>query len=254
MLLSRSGRRRNGLSAGVAPPITMWLPPPVPVWRPSRMNFSVREARRARVGVEALRDVDGLAPGARRMQVHLQHAGVGRHLDELEARIDRRRVAFDVHRQLELGGRRLDRRDDRDVILQRAGERHEHAQLFARLDRERGAHRTACHRPAARRRRQRGIGQGGLRRHRIGRGHIRIVVRLELRQRGERQARAGRQIARQQEQVLAPHVPGLAHPRVAVAAQRQDERRGRAEPAREGAHDARARRRVEQFRIARHRR
>ena len=40
-LRSRSGRRRNGLSAGVAPPITIWLPPPVPVWRPSTMNFSV---------------------------------------------------------------------------------------------------------------------------------------------------------------------------------------------------------------------
>ncbi len=41
MLRSRSGRRRNGLSAGTGPPSTMWLPPPVPVWRPSSMNFSV---------------------------------------------------------------------------------------------------------------------------------------------------------------------------------------------------------------------
>ncbi|MNT08795.1 hypothetical protein D3C72_1435490 [compost metagenome] len=40
-LASTSGRRRNGLSAGVAPPSTKWLPPPVPVWRPSAMNFSV---------------------------------------------------------------------------------------------------------------------------------------------------------------------------------------------------------------------
>ena len=29
-LRNRSGRRKNGLSAGVAPPITTWLPPPVP--------------------------------------------------------------------------------------------------------------------------------------------------------------------------------------------------------------------------------
>ena len=28
-------------SAAVAPPIVTWLPPPVPVWRPSSMNFSV---------------------------------------------------------------------------------------------------------------------------------------------------------------------------------------------------------------------
>jgi len=40
-LASTSGRRRKGLSAGVAPPSTKWLPPPVPVWRPSSMNFSV---------------------------------------------------------------------------------------------------------------------------------------------------------------------------------------------------------------------
>ena len=41
MLVSSSGRRRNGESFGVAPPSTKWLPPPVPVWRPSSMNFSV---------------------------------------------------------------------------------------------------------------------------------------------------------------------------------------------------------------------
>src|SRR5574341_1257314 len=36
-----------GLSAGVGPPSVTWLPPPVPVWRPSSMNFSVpsRESR-----------------------------------------------------------------------------------------------------------------------------------------------------------------------------------------------------------------
>ena len=37
---SRSGRRRNGLSSVVAPPTTTWLPPPVPVCRPSIMNLS----------------------------------------------------------------------------------------------------------------------------------------------------------------------------------------------------------------------
>jgi hypothetical protein len=35
------GPAQEGLSAGVAPPRTMWLPPPVPVCRPSSMNFSV---------------------------------------------------------------------------------------------------------------------------------------------------------------------------------------------------------------------
>jgi len=46
-LRSRSGRRRKGLSDGVAPRSTKWLPPPVPVCRPSSMNFFRAEARLA---------------------------------------------------------------------------------------------------------------------------------------------------------------------------------------------------------------
>ena len=46
LLRSRSGRRRNGESAGVAPPSTTWLPPPVPTWRPSIMNFSAASRSR----------------------------------------------------------------------------------------------------------------------------------------------------------------------------------------------------------------
>ena len=42
------GRRRNGLSSGVAPPTTTWLPPPVPECLPSIMNLSApRRACRA---------------------------------------------------------------------------------------------------------------------------------------------------------------------------------------------------------------
>ncbi len=41
MLRSTSGRRRNGLSAGLGPPRTTWFPPPVPVCLPSSWNFSV---------------------------------------------------------------------------------------------------------------------------------------------------------------------------------------------------------------------
>jgi hypothetical protein len=71
-----------------------------------------------------------------------------------------------------------------------------------------------------------------------------------MRQGGERQARAGRKIARQQEQLFAPHIPGFADPCVAVAAQRQDECHWCPESARERAHDARAHGCIEQLRIA----
>jgi hypothetical protein len=46
------GPAQQRLSAGVAPPSVTWLPPPVPVWRPSSMNFSVAQPRQARFLVE----------------------------------------------------------------------------------------------------------------------------------------------------------------------------------------------------------
>ena len=87
-LLSKSGRRRNGLSEGVGPPSTMWLPPPVPVWRPSSMNFSVprRLSRACAYRVGGVRDE--LAPASRGLDVDLGHARVGCDLNLLGA--DRR--------------------------------------------------------------------------------------------------------------------------------------------------------------------
>ena len=89
----------TGCRPGVAPPSTMWLPPPVPVWRPSSMNFSAPSRRLPRLLVERRGDRRPLAPARGRMDVDLDHAGVGRDLDDVEARIGRRRIAFDVHRQ-----------------------------------------------------------------------------------------------------------------------------------------------------------
>ena len=57
------------------------------------------EAGESRFFVEAARDRHGLAPVRRRMDIDLDDAGIGRDLDDVEARIGRRRIAFDMHRQ-----------------------------------------------------------------------------------------------------------------------------------------------------------
>ena len=77
------------------------------------------------------------------MDVDFDHAGIGRHLDDVDARIVRRRIAFDVHRRRQFGGRRFDRAQQFEIIGRGFGRRHEHAQpAVARLDRERRAHGT----------------------------------------------------------------------------------------------------------------
>ena len=120
MLASRSGRRRNGESAGVAPPSTKWLPPPVPVWRPSVLNFSddrrVSSAASYRNSVCATSSAQ-LCTGCTLTSI-TPGSGVTR--SSLQARIARRLVAFDHDRHgLRLGGG-LDGGNQLQVILQRA--------------------------------------------------------------------------------------------------------------------------------------
>src|SRR4051795_9774212 len=75
------------------------------------------------------------------MQVHLDHAGVRRDPDDIEARIVRRWVALDVHWRCELCGSGLDGCENGEIVLESAEIRHEHTEpTIARLNRERGAH------------------------------------------------------------------------------------------------------------------
>jgi len=153
-----------------------------------------------------------------------------------------------MHRRGALRRRLFDRGEDVDVVFEGADIGHEHVEPpVARFDHERGAGDRVLRGPRRRAR----IGQRLRLRHRIGLRHDRIIRRLDVRQRRERQARAGRKVARQQEEMVAPHVPLFARPAHIGAAQRHDVRGRCPEPASEGAHHAGTRRRIEQFWIAR---
>ena len=76
------------------------------------------EPRLRGVLIQAEGDVDRLAPVLRRLDVDLDHAGIGRHLDDLDARIVRRRIAFDMNLQLHFFGGRLHRRDQFEIVFQ----------------------------------------------------------------------------------------------------------------------------------------
>ena len=71
------------------------------------------------------------------MDVDLDDAGIGRDLDDVDARIVRRRIAFEVHRRFGGAGGFLDGGDERGVVLGVVQRRQEHAEVaVARLDRQ----------------------------------------------------------------------------------------------------------------------
>ena len=96
---------------GVGPPSMTWLPPPVPVWRPSSMNFSVprRERRASSYSVTIV--LLAAPPRRGRVDVDLDDAGIRRDLERAKRRIARRRVALDQHGHRKLGGGRLHGRE-----------------------------------------------------------------------------------------------------------------------------------------------
>ena len=74
------------------------------------------------------------------MHVDLDHAGIGRHLDHVDARIVRRRVTLDAHGLAAIACDRLDRAEQFEIILEPGRRRHEDAEhAVAQFDRERGA-------------------------------------------------------------------------------------------------------------------
>ena len=144
---SRSGRRRNGLSAGSAAPITTWLPPPVPTWRPSSMNFSVaRPTWRASSYSSSPRCTISLQLDAGCTFTSIT-PGSGVTEKCSRPRIARRQIAFQHHLAAEFRGGVLDRGDQRQPVLGRVKRREEHVDhAVARLDAERGAHQIRVRR------------------------------------------------------------------------------------------------------------
>ena len=217
------------------------------------------EPRLFRLFVDGGGDGDHFLPVRRRMDVDLDDAGVGRDLDDVDARIVRRRIAFDVHRQLGGGGGFLDGGDERGEI-QRVGERRqEHAQVsVARLDGERGAHRAVDLARTGRRRdgrrpqrhglallnEHRPLGQRRRLAERVARQNVRIIDVGKRGERSDRQAESGRRIARYQEELAAARAPTLGHPAAAEVGRlphlhRKDVARRLVEAMLEDAHDAR---------------
>ena len=210
------------------------------------------EARLARLFVDGGRRLDAVAPACGGMDVDLDDAGIGPHLDDVEARVVRRRIALDADRHADTLGGGLDRRDQLEIVLDPFDRRHEDAELaVARLDGNGGAHRSADRiellldavlargrvgaegggrllaalgglgHPLGHARVERrlaGIGQLPARHRRIERHHIGKIGRRHVRQRAERQTVADRRIAGDQEQPAAPRLPLFGPPARAVGA------------------------------------
>jgi len=141
-----------------------------------------RQARVVRRFVEEFGVVDEFGPVVGGVDVDLDHARVGRHGQRLQARVARRRVAFehDLHRQLGAGG--LDGGQQFEVVLQVRQRRHEDIQ-----------HAAAA---AAVRRLGRTLGPGAVAALRVAhfhaqRGARQLARRLEARRRHQRVAREG---------------------------------------------------------------
>jgi hypothetical protein len=179
------------------------------------------QARQAGFLVEPRGVVHQLLPTAGGMDVDLDHAGVGRDTEFLHARIVGRRVAFQAHRQLEVGRRGFDRGQQGDEIFQQRHRRQEDAEhAVAHFGAQRGVHdfmrvvaglgRTGgyVHLESLGFGFHRCLGQRLEYLERVALEFLFLVAGLDPGQRGQRQAQAQRRIAGNQVEVLAAQRPG----------------------------------------------
>ena len=93
------------------------------------------EARKPRLLVDRFGGGDAFAPARRRVDVDLDHARIGRDANDVQARIDRRRVAFDLHLEPDFFRSRFGRGDQFEIILETLDRRQKDAEAsVARLD------------------------------------------------------------------------------------------------------------------------
>ena len=91
--------------------------------------------------VEPARDLDRFAPRCRRLDIDLDDARIGRHLEDVEPRIGSRRIAFDMDRQAKFGCARFDDCKQFEIVREPVERRHEDAQSsVAHLYRQGRAH------------------------------------------------------------------------------------------------------------------
>ncbi len=81
--------------------------------------------------IQILRVIDQLLPARGRMNIHLDHTRIRRHLQDLQACIARRRIAFEHHLHLQFSRRRFNRREQVEIVVEFGERRHEHMQQRA---------------------------------------------------------------------------------------------------------------------------
>src|ERR1700757_4110373 len=195
------------------------------------------EPAETRFLVERVRKFDGLAPSRGGLDIDLDDAWIGRHLDDVQARVGRRLIAFRMDRHMELGGGRFNDCKELKIVFQPFEGRHEHAKpSIARLDRQRGTDWD----PRSRRGRGRALSGGNIeqlgagggvfaakgndlcrrvwirqlaaRLHWVGRHEVRVIDRPQMRQSAERPTKNDRRNPRYQKQASPPRLPHLADP------------------------------------------
>ncbi len=176
----------------------------------------------ARVVIDSRGDGHRLAPVAGRLDIHLDHSRVRRHLEHGQAGVVRGRIAFDPDRR---AFRRCVQMGHKLQVVLQPGERgHEDIEPVAPGLHRQGRPHNRRFAPAPRRVRAPGGRNAALAVDLVERRQLAprligidgcdvgIVLGRDDRELVERQAKADRRIARRQKEAFTPEAPGLAQP------------------------------------------